>query len=168
MPALPAVRRPDRSFQGGAAAFAVIVSLTMQRRRASDDGQTIFRRCGGTLSDGIQFSNHSRSFSRPWEWTFPPIESGKRSNPCTTCGTQHVMGVENVQMVARFALLRGNIGKLGANTCAIRGHSSALLGLDRRRLKKRAIIIASISTAAISSVLMSTSRLSLPLAPSTA
>lgn len=38
--------------------------------------------------------------------------------------TQHVMGVENVQMVANLALLRGNIGKPGANICAVRGHSN--------------------------------------------
>lgn len=38
--------------------------------------------------------------------------------------TQHVMGVQNVQMVANLALLRGNIGKPGANICAIRGHSN--------------------------------------------
>jgi molybdopterin-dependent oxidoreductase alpha subunit len=38
--------------------------------------------------------------------------------------TQHVMGVENVHMVINLALLRGNIGKPGANICAIRGHSN--------------------------------------------
>ncbi|QKJ94158.1 FdhF/YdeP family oxidoreductase [Agrobacterium pusense] len=38
--------------------------------------------------------------------------------------TQHVMGVENVHMVANLALLRGNIGKPGANICAVRGHSN--------------------------------------------
>lgn len=38
--------------------------------------------------------------------------------------TQHMMGVQNVQMVANLALLRGNIGKPGANICAIRGHSN--------------------------------------------
>jgi molybdopterin-dependent oxidoreductase alpha subunit len=38
--------------------------------------------------------------------------------------TQQVMGVENVQMVANLALLRGNIGKPGANICAVRGHSN--------------------------------------------
>jgi molybdopterin-dependent oxidoreductase alpha subunit len=38
--------------------------------------------------------------------------------------TQHVMGVENVQMLANLALLRGNIGKPGANICAVRGHSN--------------------------------------------
>jgi molybdopterin-dependent oxidoreductase alpha subunit len=38
--------------------------------------------------------------------------------------TQHVMGVHNVHMVANLALLRGNIGKPGANICAVRGHSN--------------------------------------------
>lgn len=38
--------------------------------------------------------------------------------------TQHVMGVDNVHMVANLALLRGNIGKPGANICAVRGHSN--------------------------------------------
>ncbi|MCS4094081.1 molybdopterin-dependent oxidoreductase alpha subunit [Rhizobium sp. BK176] len=38
--------------------------------------------------------------------------------------TQQVMGVENVHMVANLALLRGNIGKPGANICAVRGHSN--------------------------------------------
>ncbi|MBB3543854.1 FdhF/YdeP family oxidoreductase [Rhizobium sp. BK399] len=38
--------------------------------------------------------------------------------------TQQVMGVENIHMVANLALLRGNIGKPGANICAVRGHSN--------------------------------------------
>ena len=38
--------------------------------------------------------------------------------------TQHLMGVENIHMVANLALLRGNIGKPGANICAVRGHSN--------------------------------------------
>jgi molybdopterin-dependent oxidoreductase alpha subunit len=38
--------------------------------------------------------------------------------------TQQVMGVHNVHMVANLALLRGNIGKPGANICAVRGHSN--------------------------------------------
>ncbi|RDJ03266.1 FdhF/YdeP family oxidoreductase [Rhizobium grahamii] len=38
--------------------------------------------------------------------------------------TQHVMGVQNIHMVANLALLRGNIGKPGANICAVRGHSN--------------------------------------------
>jgi hypothetical protein len=38
--------------------------------------------------------------------------------------TQQVMGVDNVHVLANFALLRGNIGKPGANICAVRGHSN--------------------------------------------
>jgi molybdopterin-dependent oxidoreductase alpha subunit len=38
--------------------------------------------------------------------------------------TQHRTGVENVQMIANFLLLRGNIGKAGAGVCPVRGHSN--------------------------------------------
>jgi len=38
--------------------------------------------------------------------------------------TQHRAGVENVQMVVNFLLLRGNIGKTGAGVCPVRGHSN--------------------------------------------
>ena len=38
--------------------------------------------------------------------------------------TQHVMGVQNVHMVCNLALLRGNVGKPGANICPVRGHSN--------------------------------------------
>ncbi len=38
--------------------------------------------------------------------------------------TQQLMGVQNVHMVCNLALLRGNIGKAGANICAVRGHSN--------------------------------------------
>jgi molybdopterin-dependent oxidoreductase alpha subunit len=38
--------------------------------------------------------------------------------------TQHVAGVENVQMVVNLLLLRGNIGKSGAGICPVRGHSN--------------------------------------------
>jgi molybdopterin-dependent oxidoreductase alpha subunit len=38
--------------------------------------------------------------------------------------TQQIMGVDNVHMVANLALLRGNVGKPGANICAVRGHSN--------------------------------------------
>jgi len=37
--------------------------------------------------------------------------------------TQHVMGVQNVQMLVNLQLLRGNIGKPGAAICPVRGHS---------------------------------------------
>ena len=51
--------------------------------------------------------------------------NGRAALICYGMGlTQHVMGVENVHMVANLALLRGNVGKPGGNICAIRGHSN--------------------------------------------
>ena len=38
--------------------------------------------------------------------------------------TQHRHGVENVQMLVNFLLLRGNFGKPGAGICPVRGHSN--------------------------------------------
>jgi molybdopterin-dependent oxidoreductase alpha subunit len=38
--------------------------------------------------------------------------------------TQHRHGVQNVQMVTNFLLMRGDIGKLGAGICPVRGHSN--------------------------------------------
>jgi molybdopterin-dependent oxidoreductase alpha subunit len=38
--------------------------------------------------------------------------------------TQHRAGVETVQMLVNFLLLRGNIGKPGAGVCPVRGHSN--------------------------------------------
>ena len=38
--------------------------------------------------------------------------------------TQHRKGVETVQMLVNLLLLRGNIGKLGAGVCPVRGHSN--------------------------------------------
>lgn len=38
--------------------------------------------------------------------------------------TQHVAGVQNVQMLVNLLLLRGNIGKPGAGVCSVRGHSN--------------------------------------------
>ncbi len=38
--------------------------------------------------------------------------------------TQHVAGVEGVQMLVNLLLLRGNIGKPGAGICPVRGHSN--------------------------------------------
>ena len=38
--------------------------------------------------------------------------------------TQHVSGVEAVQMLVNLLLLRGNIGKAGAGICPVRGHSN--------------------------------------------
>ena len=38
--------------------------------------------------------------------------------------TQHRTGVENVNMFVNLLLMRGNIGKLGAGICPVRGHSN--------------------------------------------
>jgi molybdopterin-dependent oxidoreductase alpha subunit len=38
--------------------------------------------------------------------------------------TQHKNGVANVQTIANFALLRGQIGRRGAGLCPVRGHSN--------------------------------------------
>jgi len=38
--------------------------------------------------------------------------------------TQHLHGTQNVQQIANFLLLKGNIGKAGAGICPIRGHSN--------------------------------------------
>ena len=38
--------------------------------------------------------------------------------------TQHVAGVQNIQMLVNLQLLRGNIGKAGAQVCPVRGHSN--------------------------------------------
>ena len=38
--------------------------------------------------------------------------------------TQHRKGTETVQMLANLLLLRGNIGKVGAGICPVRGHSN--------------------------------------------
>lgn len=38
--------------------------------------------------------------------------------------TQHVHGIENVEMMVNLLLLRGNIGRKGAGICPVRGHSN--------------------------------------------
>ena len=38
--------------------------------------------------------------------------------------TQHVHGIENVEMMVNLLLLRGNIGREGAGICPVRGHSN--------------------------------------------
>ena len=38
--------------------------------------------------------------------------------------TQHMRGARNVQQIANLALMRGNVGKLGAGVCPVRGHSN--------------------------------------------
>ncbi|HEY1921894.1 MAG TPA: FdhF/YdeP family oxidoreductase [Tepidisphaeraceae bacterium] len=52
------------------------------------------------------------------------IES-KRMICCWAMGiTQHKNGVANVQTIANFGLLRGQIGRRGAGLCPVRGHSN--------------------------------------------
>ena len=38
--------------------------------------------------------------------------------------TQHVLGVQNVQMVCNLLMLKGNVGRPGAGPCPVRGHSN--------------------------------------------
>jgi len=38
--------------------------------------------------------------------------------------TQHVNGVDNIQEVVNLLLMKGSIGKPGAGTCPVRGHSN--------------------------------------------
>ncbi len=38
--------------------------------------------------------------------------------------TQHVHGIQNVEMIVNLLLLRGNIGREGAGVCPVRGHSN--------------------------------------------
>lgn len=50
------------------------------------------------------------------------------SNKIITCWgmglTQHVNGVDNIQEVVNLLLMKGSIGKEGAGTCPVRGHSN--------------------------------------------
>ena len=50
--------------------------------------------------------------------------------------TQHRTGTANVQQVANLLLLRGNLGKLGAGICPVRGHSNVqgdrTMGIDEK------------------------------------
>lgn len=49
----------------------------------------------------------------------------KRMICCWAMGiTQHENGVENVQTIVNFNLLRGQIGRAGAGVCPVRGHSN--------------------------------------------
>ena len=55
-------------------------------------------------------------------------EIARRSERMICCWamgiTQHRNGVANVQSIANFALLRGQIGRRGAGLCPVRGHSN--------------------------------------------
>jgi formate dehydrogenase major subunit len=50
--------------------------------------------------------------------------------------TQHRLGTPNVQQTVNLLLLRGNIGKLGAGICPVRGHSNVqgdrTMGIDEK------------------------------------
>jgi molybdopterin-dependent oxidoreductase alpha subunit len=54
--------------------------------------------------------------------------------------TQHASAVGNVQTIANFALLRGNVGRPGAGLCPVRGHSNVqgdrTMGIWERLPKK--------------------------------
>ena len=53
------------------------------------------------------------------------VASNKRIIACWGMGlTQHVNGVDNIQEVVNLLLLKGSIGKEGAGTCPVRGHSN--------------------------------------------
>ena len=54
--------------------------------------------------------------------------------------TQHVNGVDNIQEVVNLLLLKGSIGKAGAGTCPVRGHSNVQgdrsMGISERPSKE--------------------------------
>ena len=53
------------------------------------------------------------------------IRKKKKIIVCWAMGlTQHENGVANIQEVVNFLLLKGSIGKSGAGTCPVRGHSN--------------------------------------------
>lgn len=53
------------------------------------------------------------------------VANNKRIIACWGMGlTQHVNGVDNIQEVVNLLLLKGSIGKEGAGTCPVRGHSN--------------------------------------------
>ncbi len=53
------------------------------------------------------------------------IGESKRIIICWAMGlTQHVNGVDNIREVVNLLLMRGSIGKKGAGTCPVRGHSN--------------------------------------------
>ena len=53
------------------------------------------------------------------------IMASKKIIVCWAMGlTQHVNGVDNIQEVVNLLLLKGSVGKPGAGTCPVRGHSN--------------------------------------------
>jgi molybdopterin-dependent oxidoreductase alpha subunit len=69
-------------------------------------------------------SGSGLSMDQLWQAAQIAIES-KRMICCWAMGiTQHKNGVANVQTIANFILLRGQIGRRGAGLCPVRGHSN--------------------------------------------
>lgn len=69
------------------------------------------------------------------------IASRKKIIACWGMGlTQHVNGVDNIREVVNLLLLKGSIGKEGAGTCPVRGHSNVqgdrTMGIAERPSKK--------------------------------
>lgn len=69
------------------------------------------------------------------------IAPRKRIIACWGMGlTQHVNGVDNIQEIVNLLLLKGSIGKEGAGTCPVRGHSNVqgdrTMGIAERPSKK--------------------------------
>lgn len=53
------------------------------------------------------------------------LEAKKNVITCWGMGlTQHVNGVDNIQEIVNLLLMKGSIGKPGAGTCPVRGHSN--------------------------------------------
>lgn len=69
------------------------------------------------------------------------IASRKKIITCWGMGlTQHVNGVDNIREVVNLLLLKGSIGKEGAGTCPVRGHSNVqgdrTMGIAERPSRK--------------------------------
>jgi molybdopterin-dependent oxidoreductase alpha subunit len=122
---------PDDPAEAGAVAFAA--SIAAADKKCVLDHDFIQEHTTGF----DQFADAARSYS--WkelervsgltqeEMTHAALTYAKAKAVLIAYGmgvTQHVMGVENIHMIANLALLRGNIGKPGANICSIRGHSN--------------------------------------------
>jgi len=73
--------------------------------------------------------------------TIELISSHKKIIACWGMGlTQHVNGVDNIQEVVNLLLMKGSIGKEGAGTCPVRGHSNVqgdrTMGIAEKPSKK--------------------------------
>jgi molybdopterin-dependent oxidoreductase alpha subunit len=77
---------------------------------------------GETWDDIVEASGVSRDLIRE---AAEIAAASERMICCWAMGiTQHRNGVANVQTIANFALLRGQIGRRGAGLCPVRGHSN--------------------------------------------